>query len=196
MKKILLVLTVTLSILSYGQYNKVYSPAKVYLKNGEVKEGKATINDDRARLGLNGVGFGIKNKNYMKEILFVPNNSKRKKSEKISIDEIEKIEFEIRKKMFSKKIQTVVYRPVLIENDVQICKEIVPEKLYASAKIQAIDMSPKFPGDSHPQRLVYYIKNGNIYEKTTLASIKNKYNCSMDDEGNREEKIAKCLQGK
>lgn len=104
MKKILLVLTVTLSILSYGQYNNVYSPAKVYLKNGEVKEGKATINDDRARLGLNGVGFGIKNKNYMKEILFKPNNSKRKKSEKISIDEIEKIEFEIKKKSVFKKI--------------------------------------------------------------------------------------------
>lgn len=39
----------------------------------------------------------------MKEILFVPNNSKRKKSEKISIDEIEKIEFEIRKKNVFKK---------------------------------------------------------------------------------------------
>lgn len=102
----------------------------------------------------------------------------------------------LEKKTFSKKIQTVVYRPVRIENDVQICKEIVPEKLYASAKIIAIDMSPKFPGDSHPQKLVYYIKNGNTYEKTTLASIKNKYYCSMDDEGNREEKIAKCLQGK
>lgn len=30
MKKILLVLTVTLSIVSYGQYNRVFSPAKVY----------------------------------------------------------------------------------------------------------------------------------------------------------------------
>lgn len=57
-------------------------------------------------------------------------------------------------------------------------------------------MLSKFPGDSHPQRLVYYIKNENKYETTTLASIKNKYNYTMDDEGNREEKIAKCLQGK
>lgn len=57
-------------------------------------------------------------------------------------------------------------------------------------------MTDKLPGDDHAQKKVYYIKNGDSYEKTTLASIKMKYKCSMDEDGNREEKIAKCLEGK
>lgn len=196
MNKILLLLMITFSMFSYGQFNKLALPAKVYLKNGELKEGKAYINDQRSRLGINGVGFGKKNKKYMKEISFTPTKAKGGKSEKINVENIDKIEFETRSKMFGRETKIATYRPILIENEVQLSKEIVPNKLYALVKVQTIDMTDKLPGDDHAQKKVYYIKNGDSYEKTTLASIKMKYRCSMDEDGNREEKIAKCLEGK
>ncbi|MDR1877462.1 MAG: hypothetical protein LBQ84_07545 [Flavobacteriaceae bacterium] len=185
MKKILL-LSVVL-ILSINLYGQRIVPggkylAKVYLKNGEIKEGKASINDNRTRVA----GIGIKGKKYLKEISLKPNKGKK---EKISAEDIDKIEFTLNK-IFNGQT-TVIYKPVLIDEDKILVREIVSGKLYGVEKVRGFSNGEM--GDS--QHEVYYINKGGTYKKTSLSEIKKEYKCNMDEDGKREEKIKKCLGG-
>lgn len=187
MKKTLLVMLLSImSIVSYSQTGGLKLPGKVYLKSGEIKEGKTWINDSRFRVA----GIGIKGGKYMKEVNIKPQGGKK---EKIGIDQIEKIEFD---RSTKKQTKFITYVPITVSEELILSREIVPNKLYGVNKVRGFTTMGNQGGVDQSQREVYYIKKGGKYEKTTLAAIKKETNCSMEEGKGREEKIAKCLQGK
>ena len=183
MKRVLfLVVVLAFSTGSYAQFQ-----GKVYLKDGTVKEGTIEINSGRSRIGINGIGIGIKGKKYQKEITV---KAKGEKKEKISMDKIDKVETSVPVKAFSRETKTETYRPTVIDDEEMLARELIPKKLYSVIKVDAVTL-----GDvDNDEHRVYYVKKGTKYEKTTLAQLKQDYKCNMDGKGNREEKIVRCLK--
>ena len=193
MKRVLfLVVVLAFSTGSYAQFQ-----GKVYLKDGTVKEGTIEINSGRSRIGINGIGIGIKGKKYQKEITV---KAKGEKKEKISIDKIDRVETSPPAKASGKETKTETYRPTSIGDEEMLARELIPNKLYSIMKVDAVSTfsagtpgGPTTPMDNYEHR-VYYVKKGTKYEKTTLAQLKQDYKCNMDGKGNREEKIVRCLK--
>lgn len=196
MKKFLLMSIIFLiGIGVNAQTGGIKVASKVYLKNGEIKEGRSMMNVNNTRIKVMGIGVRIKGKKFMKEIKLKPKGGKRMK---ISIDQIDKIEYLLPAKMFSKEVKTVTYKPMEIEGETILAKEIVANKLYSVHKLTAVTLGNDTTTENREQgqQNVYYLNKGGKYVKTTLASIKKKYNCSMEEGKGREDKIAQCLKGK
>ncbi|MDR0792133.1 MAG: hypothetical protein LBE82_02405 [Chitinophagaceae bacterium] len=193
MKEISLFLLAALlfSATSFAQHLR-FPSGKIYLKNGTVQEGAITINTNEERPA----DIAIKSKKYLKEEVTV--KVKGEKKEKISADLIDKIEVYVFVKLFGKETKKVTYRPVQIDKDALIARELVQDKLYAVLKPKAFSMSSgaAAPGteSEYDKYWVYYINKEGKYESTTLAQLKQDNNCDMKGEGNREEKIAHCLE--
>ncbi|WP_128331611.1 hypothetical protein [Apibacter sp. HY039] len=183
-RQLLVALLVVLSSLVYGQIGSK-APCKVYLKDGTVKEGKSSIDRGSSRIKIAGVGIGFKGKKFMQEITLKSQDGKK---EKIGIDQIDRIEYE---RKLNKETKTIVYRPIKINEEKILARELISGKLYGAYQVSKVTL-----GEADGQNEFYYIKKGDAYEKTTLGSLKKEYNCSMEEGKGKEDKIIRCLQGK